>query len=352
MAATFWWWRCGHERSGKYCPCPEGPQVRRGWIAHCPCPNHGQGDKNPSLSITDGDGGKLLLKCFKGGTFDEVMATLRARGLVDDGPRRPRPDPFVSMFARAARPAPADYSLEETFDMPKAKTYDFPRKPFIPRDWDRHHVYTDESGAPVRLVAVKRLSDADKMIRQFGMLPDGTWDMDADKGPTVPYQLLALLDAPITTPVFICEGEKDVDTLASLGHLATTNPNGALSWNGALNKYVAGRPVIIVPDADKAGMKRVADLYDKLGDIAASFKVVSLGFETRDDHGEDVTDWIEKHGHTGDEFIELARKAAEYGPKQEEPNRRHRFETLADLPHCPPRATLSSAISRSEAPVS
>jgi 5S rRNA maturation endonuclease (ribonuclease M5) len=307
----------------------KGRRSGRGWIAHCPCPNHRHGDKNPSLSITDGDG-KLLLKCFKGGTFDEVTAALRARGVIEL-PRQSRIDPVISMTARTARPAPADYSLDETFDMPSAKTLGFPRKPFIPDDCDRHHIYTDEDGNPVRLVAVKRWSDTDKAVRQFGMLPDGAWDANADKGPMVPYRLGDLLTAPATTPVFICEGEKDADTLANFGHLATTNPNGALSWKNALNKYVAGRAVIIVPDADTAGTKRIADLYGKLKGVVASFKVVSLGLEIKEDHGEDITDWIEKHGHTNEEFIELARAAPEYRPEQSRGAAPLKYELLHDM---------------------
>jgi putative DNA primase/helicase len=58
-----------------------------GYLVCCPCPNHGsgRGDRNPSLSVTDGDDGRLLLKCFAGCSFEDINAELRSRGLTRDG---------------------------------------------------------------------------------------------------------------------------------------------------------------------------------------------------------------------------------------------------------------------------
>ena len=51
-------------------------RVGKGWLASCPLPTHGQGhgDKNPSLSISDGDDGKPLFKCHSGCDQHEVFA--------------------------------------------------------------------------------------------------------------------------------------------------------------------------------------------------------------------------------------------------------------------------------------
>ena len=51
------------------------------YLCRCPCLSHKRGDRNPSLSVRDGDGGRLLLHCFAGGNYDEVVAGLRAKGL-------------------------------------------------------------------------------------------------------------------------------------------------------------------------------------------------------------------------------------------------------------------------------
>jgi putative DNA primase/helicase len=90
-----------------------GKQHGRGWLVSCPCPNHGsgRGDRNPSLSVSDGDDGRLLLRCFAGCSFNDVMDTLRGRGLLDrarrDLPLRvgPRPAPKV-------RPEPDKIALD------------------------------------------------------------------------------------------------------------------------------------------------------------------------------------------------------------------------------------------------
>lgn len=44
----------------------------RGWFTKCP----GHADRSPSLSIAEGDGGKILLKCFAGCTAKEITAAL------------------------------------------------------------------------------------------------------------------------------------------------------------------------------------------------------------------------------------------------------------------------------------
>lgn len=57
----------------------------RGWLARCPVPGHGQGrgDRNPSLSLADGDAGRLLVRCFAGCDARDILAELRCRGLIE-----------------------------------------------------------------------------------------------------------------------------------------------------------------------------------------------------------------------------------------------------------------------------
>src|ERR1700731_3577443 len=56
-----------------------------GFLCRCPVATHGKGrgDRNPSLSIADGDDGKLLVRCFAGCDSLDVLAELRRRGLTD-----------------------------------------------------------------------------------------------------------------------------------------------------------------------------------------------------------------------------------------------------------------------------
>jgi putative DNA primase/helicase len=57
--------------------------VQGGWIASCPVPGHGRGrgDRTPSLSIIDVEG-KTLFYCHAGCPYDEIIGTLRNRGIL------------------------------------------------------------------------------------------------------------------------------------------------------------------------------------------------------------------------------------------------------------------------------
>jgi hypothetical protein len=50
------------------------------YMCRCPCSMHKHGDRNPSLSVKDGRD-RLLLYCFAGGEYDEIVKALEARGL-------------------------------------------------------------------------------------------------------------------------------------------------------------------------------------------------------------------------------------------------------------------------------
>jgi putative DNA primase/helicase len=71
----------------------KGRRNGNGWLVRCPCPNHGKGrgDRFPSLSVTDGDDGRLLLRCFAGCEFVDVLDEMKHRGLVESNQSRPQP---------------------------------------------------------------------------------------------------------------------------------------------------------------------------------------------------------------------------------------------------------------------
>ena len=73
----------------------KGRRNGNGWLVCCPCPNHGKGrgDRFPSLSVADGDDDRLLLRCFAGCEFVDILGELKHRGLVGDGGVRNGPTP-------------------------------------------------------------------------------------------------------------------------------------------------------------------------------------------------------------------------------------------------------------------
>lgn len=126
------------------------------------------------------------------------------------------------------------------------------------------------------------------------------------------YRLPELLAAPITTPVFIVEGEKDVETLRRLGYVATTNPMGAGKWAEVADhaaEVLRDREVIVIPDADDAGRKHAIQVCRHLAGCGIRVRMLELPDLPRKG---DATDWFELCGGTLERFQELIAEAGEY----------------------------------------
>lgn len=61
-------------------------QSGRNYEAPCPVPSHGQGrgDRCHSLSLRDGDDGKLLVNCHAGCNAEDILVEIRKRGLAQN----------------------------------------------------------------------------------------------------------------------------------------------------------------------------------------------------------------------------------------------------------------------------
>lgn len=126
------------------------------------------------------------------------------------------------------------------------------------------------------------------------------------------YRLPEVRAADPWLPVFVCEGERDVDRLRSLGLVATANPGGAGRWKPAYSEELRGRQAIVLQDNDQAGRDHVATVArDSLG-IAASVRILALpGLPNKGD----VSDWLDAGG-TREELLRLA---ADMTPETPEP---------------------------------
>ena len=96
------------------------------------------------------------------------------------------------------------------------------------------------------------------------------------------YRLPAVMKAIADgKPVFVVEGEKDVETLERLGHAATCNPGGAGKWREGYSRRLAGADVIILPDNDGkgndyTGQNHALDVALKLQGLAARVRLVDI----------------------------------------------------------------------------
>ncbi|MBS1873871.1 MAG: hypothetical protein JSU00_11695 [Acidobacteria bacterium] len=228
-----------------------------GWMACCPAHE----DRTPSLHISEGIDGKVLVKCFAGCGQRAVLDALRGIGL-DCGDRR---------------------ETSEWLEWRDGIRYR--------RDWGAPvcaYRYHDEHG--VVLYSVVRFAPKDFKPGYY----DGakwTWKKHPNQ---VLYRLPEVLEAPI---VFVVEGERDVETMRAWGFVATTNAGGANApWLPQYTESLRGREVILIPDNDAPGLGRVVRIARELRG-----RVERLVF-LRLDGAKDISEWFD-HGHSEVELV-------------------------------------------------
>lgn len=110
-------------------------------------------------------------------------------------------------------------------------------------------------------------------------------------------------------PIYIVEGEKDVDRLRSFGLTATCNPMGAGKWKEHYSNDLSGADLIIIPDNDDPGRSHAALVRSRCYGKAARIRTVLLpGVPEKGD----VSDWLDA-GHTLQELQKLVDKTEEVG---------------------------------------
>jgi hypothetical protein len=164
-------------------------------------------------------------------------------------------------------------SKEETFDSLGAALFALTKRyGRYSKSWD----YLDASGQLVG--AVVRWDGKDgKTIRPVSRTADGRWRIGAMPEPRPLYHLPKILAAPEDAFVFVVEGEKCADTVASLGFYATTSAGGANAADKTDWSPLRGKNVVVLPDNDLAGERyadEVARLCREVG--VASIRVLRL----------------------------------------------------------------------------
>lgn len=114
--------------------------------------------------------------------------------------------------------------------------------------------------------------------------------------------------------LFLCEGEKDVHTIESLGLFATTNSGGAKNWSDKHAGQLAGFDVVVLVDNDEAGRARVDKVAPGLSASAARLRVLDLAAHWPDMPAKaDVSDWIGL-GHGKKDFLALVGQCPDWEP--------------------------------------
>lgn len=248
-----------------------------GYIARCPAHD----DRHPSLAISEGDDGRVLLHCHAGCETAAILAALR---LTE-----------ADLFE--ARNGSGHAEIVATYG------------------------YVDESGEP--LFQVCRRSDKQFPQRR----PDGaggwTWGIVGVR--RVLYRLPAIVEAVgVGERVWIAEGEKDVEALERAGVVATCNPGGAGKWSSEYAEVLRGADVVVVPDRDQAGYAR---------QVVASLKGIASSIEIRlPAEGKDAADHLAAGHGLGDfELATLDTLVPEPDAAEEDDQRDVVFVTLREF---------------------
>ena len=265
------------------------PTGDRSWKACCPAHE----DKNPSLSVSVGDDGRVLLKCFAGCDVEEVLRALdlESRDLFRQHTNHQRPKPLEQVRPKP-RPTPRLSSLASVQDSYAASL----GKPNT--IWH----YQDSDGETVGATFRWDKPDGSKEIRPGWRFPDG-WSQSIPAVRPL-FQLPQVLNEP--DRVFVAEGEKAAAAITSLGFTATTSPGGSKAAERADWSSIQSETVVILPDADMPGQEYADDVRCCL--LKASFKgdIVVIALPgLRPGSGEDAVEWIERV-HT-DDLIAAAR---------------------------------------------
>ncbi len=219
----------------------------------CPCHD----DKEGSLSIHCGENGKVLINCFAGCSFNDIVKKLDLR------PDKTNDTPII------------------------INTYD----------------YTNEAGE-LQYQVVRYHPKSFKQRRPDGN--DWIWNLNGIT-PTL-YHLPEVLQAiKDCKTIWIVEGEKDVDNLRKAGQVATTINGGASSkWPPSLIPQFLNATVAIIPDSDEPGRKYAQYVANLLFGWCSSLKIVNLPLK-------DVSDYLDS-GKTIDNLLNICHNTSEYIP--------------------------------------
>lgn len=244
------------------------------------CPAHD--DEHASLSVSEGDDGRVLVNCHAGCEPDDVLAAVKLE--------------WRDLFPAKVN---GDRRIVATYD------------------------YCDESG----MVLSQQVRYEPKDFRQRRPDGRGGWTWNLNRTRRVLYRLPEVIAAvKAGAAVYVVEGEKDVDALERAGVVATCNPGGAGKWAKVpdAGTVLAGATVLVVADKDEPGGRHAAEVAADLRAHGCTVSIVEAI------EGKDAADHLAA-GHGLDEFVVVEAHAngrrehpEERGPEHDDDGDDHR----------------------------
>ena len=209
------------------------------------CPAHN--DKDPSLSISEGRNGNVVIYCHAGCEVEDVVTAFDLA--------------MTDLFVESKRTV----SVMASPPMRHVETYE----------------YVDERWFPI--YEIRRFEP--KTFRPY--LPNA--ERPGLNGVRhVLYRLPMMIErAKLGNDIVIVEGEKDVHAMEEKGYFATTNSGGSSGWLDELADPLIGASFVgVIADNDDAGRKWAKLVSDSLKVRAIDHKVYQVPGEV----GADITD--------------------------------------------------------------
>lgn len=267
------------------------------------------------MKVCSGDDGRILIDCKYGCETSDILNKM---GLQ-----------FSDLFPDRNSITAASRDFKKIEQPPKKQP-----KPWKPRnDIVASYEYRDDGE---HLLAVKDRYYKDGEKQQYWRYQDKTGKWFYGIGDAIiPLYKHECID----NPVYLVEGEKDVDTMIAGGLHAVTNPNGAGEWKDRYTEQLRGYDVCIIPDNDDPGKKHAETAANALHGVAASVKLADLSelWPEIPKKG-DVTDYVEwcrSIGHSEANIfknIEVMREnTPEFVPSEDKQTSVDMFKSISDF---------------------
>lgn len=244
------------------------------WMARCPA-HH---DSNASLSVSEGDDGRVLLHCHAGCDTKDVVRRIGLSMADLMSPNTAGTKQSVH-YARGSQPNSREAVLK-SLDQKLGKRS---------QEWEYH----DRNGNVVGVI-LRFETPRGKEIRPVSLI-DGKWTANGMPEPRPLYGLPAALEASC---IVVTEGEKAADAARLLGYTATTSAHGSNSPSKTDWSPLAGKDVVILPDNDAPGRAYGEKAAVILAGLKPSARVKIVTIPGLPDGG-DVADLVHQGDETG-----------------------------------------------------
>ncbi len=247
-------------------------RLSNGGVQVC-CPAHE--DKNPSLSINI-DNDKVLVKCHANCSTEDILKkvglTMSDLYLDDNADRK------IKKKYPKFQPAAAAKEKHE----------------YVRQELVAEYIYRNADDQPVhKVIRIHYYDDKGQRVKKSFFQKqyiNGKLEKGTDQVEKLPYHLPDILKAQkFNRPIWIVEGEKDVENMYRHGYVATCFASGH-TWQDHYKQYFENAIVYIIPDNDEAGRKKASEIAEGLYDTACFIRFCEI--PDLPEKG-DVSDWFE-----------------------------------------------------------